>query len=760
VAAAETNPPAAAGTYREKVDLVTDASVADSLARQKNLSFSSVRIDGETSEMSLSALTADQIENAEATKVPTPDLDADAVGGLLQLTSRPSFLQKGRTLRGSLELSYDPRAPQPGAEGSVTFGRSLGTRQRSGFMATFEHRQRSEAEEEIELDWRPGTARLRKYQFGDAVETGSESNFNGSMDWKLGTAGMAYVRAEGQHSTERDDRHAFVFELPDDAPAGSGDVRDAEVRRSFEDSRRTQQQFTLATGANHDGRTWRFDLRLTHRMERDHRPDERSYEFAEEGVDLTLDHRDAAFPRVFSAAGANPGDRSRQVLDELQVVREDERATDTVGSVDVTRLGNFRGRPAWLKAGLKMRFRHTTSDHGHDIHGPAGEGLRISDVAAVGTKEILGGRYRLDGFPDLGALRQLFATQPGRFALDPDKSRADTDPANFEVRQDVQAAYAMGNLMLAGNRVVAGVRAERTASRFSGREVAFDEDGRYAGTTAVTASRAQTDVFPGLHASRAFTDDLAVYLSWTQSIRRPDYTDLVPARRISRAGREIEEGNADLRSTLYTNYDLSIDFAYDGGGKLSLELFHRDISDPTLNRRSLLTEGPFAGFERSRPENGARASLRGGELAWGQELEVLHPLLEGFELELNYRRFASRQTLESRPGESLPLANQPDHEVAMQLAYDRGPYYVAVELEHEGRSLDSIGRQRAEDRFVPARNTWALSISRQFRPGLRVILDLDNLAGRSDRRYMGDPSRPDFFALDVRTYRLGLKWER
>jgi len=118
VAAAETNPPAAAGTYREKVDLVTDASVADSLSRQKNLSFSSVRIDGETSEMSLSALTADQIENAEATKVPTPDLDADAVGGLLQLTSRPSFLQKGRTLRGSLELSYDPR-PQPGNAATV-----------------------------------------------------------------------------------------------------------------------------------------------------------------------------------------------------------------------------------------------------------------------------------------------------------------------------------------------------------------------------------------------------------------------------------------------------------------------------------------------------------------------------------------------------------------------------------------------------------------------------------------------------------------
>ncbi len=48
--------PAPSGTYSEKLELVSDASVADSLARQKNLNFSSVRIDGETTGMSLFAL--------------------------------------------------------------------------------------------------------------------------------------------------------------------------------------------------------------------------------------------------------------------------------------------------------------------------------------------------------------------------------------------------------------------------------------------------------------------------------------------------------------------------------------------------------------------------------------------------------------------------------------------------------------------------------------------------------------------------------
>src|SRR5688572_20548268 len=85
--AAETSAPNSAA-YGEKLDLVRDASVADSLERQKNLNFSSVRIDGEKTSISLSALTADQILNVVATKVPTPDLDADTIGGELQLTSR------------------------------------------------------------------------------------------------------------------------------------------------------------------------------------------------------------------------------------------------------------------------------------------------------------------------------------------------------------------------------------------------------------------------------------------------------------------------------------------------------------------------------------------------------------------------------------------------------------------------------------------------------------------------------------------------
>ncbi|HEY5551141.1 MAG TPA: hypothetical protein VIK52_04590, partial [Opitutaceae bacterium] len=235
------------GAYAEKVELVPDASVADSLARQKNLNFSSVRIDGETSEISLSSLTADQILNAVVTKVPTPDQDADAVGGLLQLTSRRAFDQKERTLRGSFGVSYDPLASEPATDASITFGRSFVARRLFGFLATLEFKRDNDRDEEIELNWDPDTARLDNFQVEEKQEKSVETNFNCSLDWKLGEASLLFFRTEAQFASGRDRSRSLGYDipsLPEPVPATGADVRGA-LKRSLEEGRERSNALTL-----------------------------------------------------------------------------------------------------------------------------------------------------------------------------------------------------------------------------------------------------------------------------------------------------------------------------------------------------------------------------------------------------------------------------------------------------------------------------------------------------------------------------------
>jgi TonB-dependent receptor len=758
--APETAPatPPASGAYGEKLDLVTDASVAESLARQKTLSFSSVRIDGEESEVSLSALTAEQILNAVATKVPTPDLDADAVGGLLQLTSRRAFDQKERTLRGNVAVSYDTLVGRLLPDASITYGQSLGAQNRAGFLVTLEHRRREERDDSVGIDWDVNSGRLDRFQVGTETERAAETNFHGSFDWKLGPKTAAFIRAEAQVASETDSGRGVEYDLPFSAlPFSAGDaaLRDVTIKRRLEDGLRRQDSVSLAGGANHQGERWIMDLRSSFRLSRDRRFDDRSYDFEENGVTLNYRRSEPHFPLVVGPAG----DPAREQLEEVQVLNGTERETEGVASFDVTRLRQGKGNPGWFKSGAKVRWRRSREENRNDVYGTTGAGVRASEVAAGATEAVIGNRYVFDHFRDEGALADFFDRNPARFVRDEDKTRSDTDPANFDVRETVFAGYTMANLPLGRNRIVAGLRAETTASRFTGNEVSFNDQGRYAGTTRVAARRTKTDLFPGVHVSRPLTKDLTVFTSWTRSIQRPEYTDLVPARRISRAAREIEEGNADLRSTLYTNYDLAFDYAYRAGGEVSLELFYRDIRDPILNRRTLLTDGQFMGYERQRPENGGRARLQGIELTVQQELGVLHRRLEGLEFKVHYTHQDTHQEVENRPGESLPLTGRERHEVAVELAFDRNGYYASLEFEHSGHRLDSLGRRASEDRFGIAANYWNVSLSRQFKVG-RVFLDLRNLTATAERSYAGDSSRPDRYAVEPRSFRLGLKWER
>lgn len=760
--AAETpsSPPSA--EYSESLKLVSDASVKESLGRQKNLNFGGVRIDGEKSDASLSALTADQIADAVATRVPTPNLDADTIGGELQLTSRRAYDQKEQTLRANAALSYDPLIGKHVPDASITFGRSFGKLRQFGYLATFEHDQGRDADQDVRLDWSPRTTQLSRFDVSQLRQAYATTNFNGMFDWKLGDNSFVFVRADTKFRTQRDRGRSLGYDLPglaDSTPENEILLPEATLRRSVEETRERNRMHALSAGANHARDPWLIELRLTHRAARDRVTDRRTYDFAEVNLPVLYQRPAPEFPKITAPAGGLPGDLALQTLDELQIHRGDDRVSDDVASADFTRTPGEKAGTVRLKFGGKARLQRTTRDVSHDVYEGAGTGLRVGDVRESGDDEVvLSGRYRLQGFPSLDALRHVFETEPGRFALNESKTRGDTDPARFDVRQRILAAYAMATSPIGKTRLVVGARVEHTASEFGGYEVTFDEEARYESTRALAARSDFTNFFPGIHASRELSGKVTLYVAWTRSIRRPEYTDIVPARRISRFERTIDEGNANLEPALYTNYDVAVDYAYRDDGRVSLEMFHREIGNPTLTRRTELLEGPFAGYERTRPENGGSARIQGAQLTCRQEFSAFADRLTGLAIEINYTHQRSRQSLEDRPGEDLVLTALPTHELAVTLSYDHGPYYLSLDMTRLSRSVASLGSDPGEDVFVRDLTNWDATLSREFPRGIRVFLEIQNLNAVPDRTYAGDPSRPKWYGRDSREYRVGVKW--
>ncbi len=749
-------------TRSENVELVQGASVAESVSRRTNVDFESVRVDGQRSNSSLSALSADQVLSVESTKVPTPDLDADAVGGLLRVTTRRAFDQSGRTLRGELTAGYDELAERFSPDVSVTYGNVFGRDNRFGFLGTVQYEGNVRVEEAIELDWNRPATELQAIELESSLERNREINFNGTFDLKLGPESYAFLRADGSFGNDKEVTYELNYEL-EDAPADPGAagviVTDSTARRGARGSRSRGYEVTLSSGLTIRGERWAVEFKAGHTESSSREKDGYNFEFQQEGLDLFYRRVDAAFPLLTTPTGATDADPAQFRLNELEVSENQQDDADSVASLDVTRLDVFGTRPGWIKAGAKARLLDTDNDERNDLYLEGPGGVRLGEAAFDGPNQtILDGRYVFDRLPSLGSLTSLFTSNPARFNLDEDRTRGETDPAIYEVSQHVYAAFAMASIGFGPTRVLAGARVERTDNTFNANEVIFDDAGRYEGTRPVTADNRYTNLFPGIHVTHVFSPKVTLFGSWTESIIRPDYTDLVPSRSIQRSSRDIREGNPDLRPTLYLNYDVAVDYAYSEHGTLALQVFHRDIKDPILNRSVLLTEGPFAGYDRRRPENAGEATLTGLDVTWEQDLGALASLFDGASIEITYTYQDSKQELAGR-GDNLPLAREPENTLSAAFNYERGRYELNIQAEYEGRSLQSAGRSVTEDTFIHSATRWELSVSREIGENGRLFFEIENLTAEPEFAYQGTPSRPSAYELELREYRLGFRWE-
>ena len=765
---AQTPPPAAAGqaprdTRSENVELVQDASVAESVSRRTNVDFGSVRVDGQRSNTALSALSANQVLSVESTKVPTPDLDADAVGGLLRVTTRRAFDQTSRTLRGELTAGYDELAERFTPDVSVTYGNVFGRDHRFGFLGTVQYEGNVRAEEAIELDWnRPGTE-LQELEIESSLDRQRSVNFNGTLDLRLGPESFAFVRFDGSVARERALTYEMNFEL-EDAPAIPGSagvvITDSTARRGARGWTADTYDLTLSTGVTLKSDTWSLEFKAGHTEVSNQSDNRFNFEYEQNGLSFLYRRDEPAFPQLSTPVGTAPADPAQFRLNELEVSDEEVSESDSVASVDVTRHDAFGSRPGWLKGGAKIRLLETDNDVANAIYGEGPAGARLGDAPFDGpSRTILDGRYRLDRIPSLDSLKRVFSSAPTRFALDPDRTRGDTDPAIYEVSQHVSAAFAMASVGFGPTHLLAGLRVERTDNEFSANQVIFDDNGRYEATLPARADTSYTNWFPGIHLTHVFSPKVTLFASWTESIIRPNYTDLVPSRNIQRSSRDIREGNPSLKPTLYLNYDVAADYDYSEDGKLSLQVFLRDIKDPSLNRTVLLTEGPFAGYDRRRPENAGEATLTGLDLTWEQDLGALGGLLDGASIEITYTYQDSKQEITGRPGDDLPLAREPENQLSAAFNYERGRYELNLQTEYEGRSLQSAGRSASEDTFVRSATRWELSLSREMGENGRLFFEVENLTAEPEFAYQGTPSRPSGYELELREYRLGFRWE-
>jgi len=342
-----------------------------------------------------------------------------------------------------------------------------------------------------------------------------------------------------------------------------------------------------------------------------------------------------------------------------------------------------------------------------------------------------------------------------------------TDPLNYDVLENVMAGYGMFKLDLDKLHIIGGARVESTYFEWES-QAPPQVDGR-------TGSISYMDILPSIHFKYMPTKKQNIRASYFSSISRPSFFEVIPYEINEEDFRE--RGNPFLKRTKADNFDVRYERFSNVLDKIMIGAFYKRIVDPI--ERSLFIEGQ-AVFMRS--NNFGNAQNIGFEFDFTKYIrefgvrffytytnsEITTSKLVRFRDEEG--NFSSREEDQTRP-----LQGQSAHISNLSFLYKNQKSGTDVQLStvYTGRRIISVSPYKDNDIWQRAFVQMDLSIEQRIRPGIVAYVKINNLLNspmRADillentfnahqQEYMvhdnGIMVREDFY---WQTYLVGLKF--
>jgi len=403
------------------------------------------------------------------------------------------------------------------------------------------------------------------------------------------------------------------------------------------------------------------------------------------------------------------------------------------------------GDSSTFKVGVKYLDRHKTNNRDYQQYS-RGTTFNASSASYIGDTSFYDGMYAFGPRIDYNAAQAYAAANPTALtqsASNINSSRNNSQVNDYDVREQISAAYMMTTLKFGALTIVPGVRIEHTSD--SQKAKVFTT-----GATAVDqnfnsfTSQGYTDVFPGVNAHYDVTKNFVLRGAVTTAIGRPNYPDLAPyvAVDTTTSPTSVVLGNPQLKRYKAVNADLSAEYYLPSQGVLSIGLFYKHIDNPIytqtlLNQTGMFGGQNFTGVSLTRGVNADSATIKGIELNAQVQFTFLPGLLSGFGVSANYSHISGHaKDLPGRTG-NVPLFLQSKNVGTAQLYYEK--YGLALRVAYSFRSayVDTIGASAATDQFTGYNGQLDVHASYQVTPQLTVFADGTNLNDAPWRRYLG-----------------------
>jgi TonB-dependent receptor len=427
--------------------------------------------------------------------------------------------------------------------------------------------------------------------------------------------------------------------------------------------------------------------------------------------------------------------------------------------------------------------------------------------------DFMAGEFKLERIPNLGMGKELIhylentlgidyggATIASRFTPNFHNSKR----YDYNGSEVYAAGYFMPTITL-GEQItfIPGFRYEKNRTRYTGvRGNANLQVLETYGFVYYDTTVTRTDEFflPMIHLKYKPVDWFDIRASFTQTLARPDYSQIRPTWYIYMTG--IDYCNPDLKSAKSNNYDLYLSFYDNHIGLFTAGYFEKRIKDLIFDQNEIILSEDMAiqkyglsedktGQSPSRFVNKSiysyinnpnKVKIRGFEVEWQSNFWYLPGLLKNIVLTVNYTYthsevkyprtvplkkivsspFGNKETIVGNADSSFtaPMLQQPDNLLNLIVGYDYEGFSIRASMQFKSKIFSGNNWRPELRNYTDDFTIYDLAVSQKLPlKGLTVYGSINNLSKAMESDYnngTGYMSAKNYYGLSGA---LGIKYE-
>ena len=710
--------------------------------------------EGDVRFVGLDVIAADQIEKIEVTKALTPDMDADGIGGTVNVVTRSandsvakiSFSIAGgyNNIRNSPNnymamFSFSQRI---GKHGFVFGGNKFRNTQGSHNME-FNYSKRPTQEENV---FQPvyNDIELRYYEIQR-----DRTGLNASYTYHIGK--KSRISLKGMYNQYEDDeqRHRLVYEFGGGTIINPTKTREASLNRELRDRLKIQEISTINFDGTHQFKRIKLDYGIAYSKAIENRPNEFEIAFSSPNLSFSIDRSQPQWPKFKFTSSRDSGysvDYSRYLFDGLQNSTSSTESYNTVSKINfkyIIKENSKKKTETSIQIGSK--WRHKIKERNHDgfsyevywtqfgpgsrqIYTQIGPKMNIANLGIdLQKNNLLNQGYSLGLTPNADKSKEFFKYYFQNFKLDEADTKDELYSSDYKATEDILGNYFMLKHQTLRWNVLMGLRSEITKVSYNGYFFKTYKGRFFDSLEAMSSQQSYNFLLPMFHFKYNLHPNTNLRFAYTNTYSRPNFEDILPYKKEQEGGLgdEIKFGNPNLKFASAHNIDLLIEKYSNQKGLIQAGLFYKRIDNFVfLYKRFVHLDSNFstAGLkEVTMAQNGLFAHVYGAELTLNKKFSFFKGFWSNFGVYSKYTFTASDAyinervpvekldevfiygtdgkgfTYQNNNKERIPLPGQAKHTLNFGIFYDSKDLFMQAVLNYHDNFLVELGQEPTFD---------------------------------------------------------------